>query len=98
MKQHLTYQTRGTCSRAIEVELEDGVIVRVRFVGGCPGNTLGISKLVIGMRADEVIARLKGNRCGGKPTSCPDQLTLALEECLAGNTSETEPTKERERI
>ena len=72
------YQTKGTCSRQIIVELDGDVVRSVRFVGGCNGNTKGISSLVAGMKADEVIARLEGIDCHGKGTSCPDQLARAL--------------------
>ena len=76
------YKTTGTCSSKIifDVYEEDGVkrVKDVQFVGGCHGNTQGISKLVDGMRVDEVISRLQGIKCGFKPTSCPDQLANAL--------------------
>ncbi len=76
-----TYRTSGTCSRAIEIETDDeGVIRSVRFQGGCSGNTQGVSRLVEGRKADEVIKTLKGIRCGMRPTSCPDQLARALEQ------------------
>ena len=75
-----TYQTRGTCSRQINFEIEDGKVVSVEFIGGCNGNLKGISSLVKGMDVDEVIARLEGTTCGMKPTSCPDQLATALKE------------------
>ena len=75
----MIYKTKGTCSTMIDVELKDGVIDSVKFTGGCNGNLQGIGKLVEGMDIDEVIARLKGIRCGSKFTSCPDQLALALE-------------------
>ena len=77
-----TYKTQGTCSRAIEFELEDGRVRNVRFEGGCHGNTQGIGILVEGMKAEEVIEKLEGIRCGFKPTSCPDQLSKALREAL----------------
>ena len=77
-----TYQPRGTCSRQMTVEIEDGVIRDVQVVGGCSGNLQGISRLVCGMRAEDAIARLRGIRCGMKPTSCPDQLSIALERAL----------------
>lgn len=73
------YQTNGTCSRIIEIEIEDGVIADISFVGGCHGNLQGISALVKGLRPADVIDRLKGIRCGNKATSCPDQLATALE-------------------
>ena len=86
MKKHITYRTRGTCSRAIDVTLnDDGSIAEVQFLGGCAGNTTGISSLVVGMPAADVIKRLKGTKCGMRGTSCPDQLATALEEALAEN-------------
>ena len=75
-----TYQTKGTCSREIEVELDGKTIRRVAFAGGCPGNLAGISKMVEGMDIDDAISRLEGIRCGSRPTSCPDQLSKALKE------------------
>ena len=77
MKQ-ISYTTTGTCSRMIHVTLDGDVIRDVQFEGGCAGNTLGIATLVRGMKADDVIARFDGIRCGYKPTSCPDQLAQAL--------------------
>lgn len=78
------YAPKQVCSRKIEIELsEDGIIQEVTFIGGCKGNTSGISKLVAGMSAREVIDRLRGTDCGGKGTSCPDQLSVALERALA---------------
>ena len=74
------YKTRGTCSRKIILDIEDGVIKSAVFDGGCHGNTQGISKLVEGMRVDDVIARLEGVDCRGRGTSCPDQLAKALKE------------------
>ena len=76
----MIYKTKGTCSTMIDVELKDGVIDSVKFTGGCNGNLQGISALVKGMKPEEAISRLKGIRCGFKPTSCPDQLAHALEE------------------
>lgn len=75
----MRYQTQGTCASAIDVEVKDGVIESVKFIGGCSGNTQGVSALVKGMNVDEAISRLKGIKCGFKPTSCPDQLAKALE-------------------
>ncbi len=86
MKKEITYRTHGTCSRAIHVVLdEDNKIERVEFAGGCAGNTSGISSLVVGMPADEVIRRLSGTKCGMRGTSCPDQLAKALTEALESN-------------
>ena len=79
----MIYKTKGTCSTSIDVELKDGVIDSVKFTGGCNGNLQGISALVKGMKPEEAISRLKGIRCGFKPTSCPDQLAHALEETIA---------------
>ena len=79
----ITYRTSGTCSREINIEVEDGKIKSVKFVGGCHGNTQGISRLVEGMPVEEVIAKLKGIKCGFKPTSCPDQLAQALKQFKA---------------
>ncbi len=77
-----TYDTQGTCSSQISFELEDGIVKNVHFVRGCNGNTQGIAALVEGMRAEEVIKRLKGTNCNGRGTSCPDQLARALELSL----------------
>ena len=78
-----TYQPKGVCSRQIVVEVdEDRVITDVRFVGGCSGNTQGVAALVIGQKADDVIPKIKNIRCGGKTTSCPAQLAIALKRAL----------------
>lgn len=77
-----TYIPRGVCSRMIEVEIEDDIIVSCKFLGGCSGNTQGVSKLVVGMDANDAIEKLKGINCGDRGTSCPDQLANALEEAL----------------
>ena len=76
------YKTKGTCSQMIHFEIEDGKVKNVQFYGGCNGNLKGISALVQGMEATEVIARLEGTTCGMKATSCPDQLAKALKEAL----------------
>ena len=78
-----TYQTSGTCSSRIDLELEDGVIKSVAFTGGCNGNLQGICRLVTGMKAQEAVDKLQGIRCGWKDTSCPDQLSKALREAMA---------------
>lgn len=75
-----TYKTSGVCSRNINIEIENDIIVDVRYEGGCNGNLQGIGALVKGMHIDAVIARLEGIRCGFKSTSCPAQLALALKE------------------
>ncbi|MDD7113411.1 MAG: TIGR03905 family TSCPD domain-containing protein [Lachnospiraceae bacterium] len=73
-----SYKTTGTCSREIQFDVENNIIKEVRFIGGCMGNTLGISALVKGRDIDEIIQLLKGIDCGGRGTSCPDQLAHAL--------------------
>ena len=74
----IQYTPRGVCSRAFTIQVEDGAIQSVQIVGGCDGNLKGISSLLQGMPVDEVIRRLEGIRCGGKATSCPDQIAQAL--------------------
>lgn len=80
-----TYTTKGVCSRAIDISVEDGIITEVRFVGGCHGNTQGVAALVKGYSVTEAIKRLSGIRCGMKNTSCPDQLAQALSAYLEKN-------------
>ena len=74
------YETTGTCAKAIAIDIDEatGTINEVQFIGGCHGNTQGIAALIKGQKAQDVIARLQGIRCGMKPTSCPDQLVNAL--------------------
>ncbi|MBR1987651.1 MAG: TIGR03905 family TSCPD domain-containing protein [Clostridia bacterium] len=75
------YNTRGTCSSQIIINIDDKkTIENVKFIGGCNGNTKGISQLVKGMTIDEVITKLEGTTCGFRPTSCPDQLATALKQ------------------
>lgn len=74
----MVYKPQGVCSQLINVELDGDVIKSVEFVGGCAGNTMGISQLVKGMKVDDAIQRMEGITCGFKPTSCPDQLAKAL--------------------
>lgn len=76
----IEFRPQGVCSRLIKISVDNGVIASVEFSGGCSGNTSGISKLVEGMKVDDVISRLKGTKCGFKNTSCPDQLATALEQ------------------
>lgn len=76
---NITYTTQGTCSKQIDIVLnDDGIIESVKFTGGCPGNTQGVAALVAGMHIDEAIKRLEGIKCGPRSTSCPDQLANAL--------------------
>ena len=80
---HITYTTHGTCSRKIDIMLDDdNTIADLSFEGGCNGNLKGICSLVKGQKAEAVADRLKGITCGSKTTSCPDQLAKALEEAL----------------
>ena len=89
MKQNI-YTTYGTCSKYINFELdEEQRVHNVHFIGGCPGNTVGVAKLAEGRKASELITILKGIKCGNKPTSCPDQLAQALEEELEQQSAET---------
>lgn len=82
MIRRITYPTSGTCSRQIDIELEDGIVRSVLFTGGCQGNTQGVAALVQGMKASDAIARLEGIDCRGRGTSCPDQLAKALRQLL----------------
>lgn len=77
-----SYRTKGTCSRTITFDLENGIVSDIRFEGGCNGNLKGISALAEGKNAEEIIETLEGIRCGFKSTSCPDQLAAALKEAL----------------
>lgn len=77
-----TYTPRGVCSRKIDIELENGVVRSISFLGGCNGNLQGVSALCRGKHVDALIPLLRGIDCGGKGTSCPDQLSLALEAAL----------------
>jgi uncharacterized protein (TIGR03905 family) len=82
MKKSIQYKPKGVCSREITFDLEDGIVTNVRFTSGCHGNSQGIGKLVEGMPAVEIIRKLRGIHCGGKKTSCPDQLAQALEAAI----------------
>ncbi len=77
-----TYTPRGVCSRKIDFTIENGVVKAVAFTGGCSGNTQGVAALCVGRPAQEVVNIIKGIRCGAKPTSCPDQLAIALEQAI----------------
>ena len=78
----MVYKTHGTCSTQIDVEVEDGIVKSVAFTKGCNGNTQGVSRLVEGMKCEEAISKLRGIKCGSRPTSCPDQLSYAIEEAM----------------
>lgn len=79
---HISYRPKGVCSQFMSIDVEDGIIEKVEVTGGCSGNLQGISSLLVGMRAEDAIAKLEGIRCGRKPTSCPDQLAQALKKCI----------------
>jgi uncharacterized protein (TIGR03905 family) len=76
----ITYQPRGVCSRHMEIDVDNGVIQAVRVQGGCSGNLQGLCSLLRGMKVEDAVARMEGIRCGGKATSCPDQLAQALKQ------------------
>lgn len=76
------YTPEGVCSRKMIVSAEDGVITEAHVIGGCDGNSKGICSLVEGMRVEDAISRLQGIKCGFKRTSCPDQLSIAMQELL----------------
>ena len=78
----MIYKTKGTCSTQIDIEVEAGVIKHVAFTNGCNGNLQGISKLVEGMKCEDAIGKLRGIKCGFKDTSCPDQLSYAIEQAM----------------
>ena len=78
----MTYKTKGTCSTQIDLDVVDGVVRNVKFTKGCNGNLQGISKLVEGMKAEDAISKLRGIKCGFKNTSCPDQLSYAIEQAM----------------
>jgi uncharacterized protein (TIGR03905 family) len=82
MQKMFTFYPEGTCSQMIEIELDGDIIRDVVFTGGCNGNLSGISKLIRGMRAEDVIEKLEGTTCGFKNTSCPDQLSKALRQAI----------------
>lgn len=75
-----TYKTNGTCSSHIQLELDGNILKKVHIVDGCDGNSQGIARLAEGMTVEEIKEKLSGIRCGGKSTSCPDQLARAVEE------------------
>ena len=78
-----TYKTKGVCSSTIIFEIKDDVITSLEFIGGCNGNLKGISALCVGMKVQDVIDKLDGIKCGFKSTSCPDQLSKAMQNYKA---------------
>ena len=83
MEKNYSFKPEGVCARQIDFTIDNGTIHNVKFYGGCPGNTLAISKLLEGYDAKKAIDILKGNLCGGKGTSCADQLARGMEEALS---------------
>ena len=81
----MVYKTKGTCSTQIDIDVENGIIKHVEFTNGCNGNLQGVSRLVEGMKAEDAIKKLRGIRCGAKSTSCPDQLSYAIEQAMQNN-------------
>lgn len=81
-----TYNTKGTCSQKIIIDVENGILNDVKFIGGCNGNTKGIASLVKGMNVNDIIKKCKGIDCSGRGTSCPDQLATAIEKFVEENT------------
>ena len=81
----MKYKTQGVCASSIDIEMDGNIVKSVKFTGGCNGNLQGIAALVKDMPAEDIVARLRGIRCGFKNTSCPDQLAQALESILANN-------------
>ncbi|MBQ8177707.1 MAG: TIGR03905 family TSCPD domain-containing protein [Clostridia bacterium] len=80
-----TYKTKGTCAMSIKFDLDGNVVKNVSFLGGCNGNLKAISTLVDGMTVEEIEQKLKGNRCGPRPTSCADQLAIAVRTAYEQN-------------
>ena len=78
----INYTPKGVCANHFTIEVENGVIQSVKIDGGCPGNTVGVSRLLKGMKVEDAIARLEGIRCGAKSTSCPDQMAQALKTLI----------------
>ena len=73
------FKPEGVCPKEMIIELDGDIIKSVKIVGGCPGNTVGLTYMIQGRKIDEVIEKLKGIPCGARSTSCPDQLAIALE-------------------
>ena len=76
----MRHLNKHTCSRAVDFDVENGIITNCPFIGGCDGNTKGVAALVVGRPVDDVIQLLSGIDCNGRGTSCPDQLAKALQE------------------
>lgn len=85
IKMQYVYEPQGVCSRQMIFEIEEDIVKDVKIIGGCAGNTVGVSKLIQGLKIDEIIKKLKGIPCGSKGTSCPDQIAKALEKYKRNN-------------
>ena len=85
--QSYTVQTQGVCAQAISFSIDNDKIYDIKFYGGCPGNTMAIAKLLEGTDAKRVVEMLKGNDCGGRGTSCADQLAKGVEQALSQSTT-----------
>lgn len=81
----MIYKPTGVCSQQMNVEVENGIVKHAEVIGGCNGNLKGICNLITGMKAEDAIEKMRGVKCGFKNTSCPDQLSYALEQALAQN-------------
>ncbi len=84
-----SFQPQGVCSKHMDFSIEDGRLHDVKITGGCPGNTLALSKLLENRNAEEMVSLLKGNPCGSRGTSCMDQLAIAVEKALANPSADT---------
>ena len=80
-----SFTPKGVCSSKMNIVIDNGIIKDIEIIGGCPGNTLGVSKLCVDRKVEDVIELLSGIDCRGRGTSCPDQLAKALEEILVEN-------------
>ncbi|MCK8058276.1 MULTISPECIES: TIGR03905 family TSCPD domain-containing protein [unclassified Fusibacter] len=77
-----SFKPSGVCANRIDFKVQDGIIEQVNFVGGCPGNLIGLTELIKGAKVEDIVEKFKGISCGGKKTSCPDQFAKALSEVV----------------
>ena len=80
--QKYTFTPHGVCCVQIEFESDGDIVKNIRFTRGCSGNTQGVAALADGMKAEDIVKRLENTDCGGRGTSCPDQLAKALKEAI----------------
>ncbi len=83
----IDFSPSGVCAKKIEFEINEGKLHNVKFYGGCPGNLAAIPKLIEGQDAVKIAGILRGNDCGGRGTSCADQLAVAIDEALTQKAS-----------